>query len=79
MKPEDPVIPPAPSTTDLPFRVFDTLSDEEKQEALQRAEKIPDHPQKLFYGTRVQERLLEQSKQMMQYVEKKILTKSETF
>lgn len=41
MKPEDPVIPPAPSTTDLPFRVFDTLSDEEKQEALQRAEKIP--------------------------------------
>ncbi|WOI41406.1 toxic anion resistance protein [Bacillus altitudinis] len=72
MKPEDPVIPTAPSTTDLPFRVFDTLSDEEKQEALQRAEKIPDHPQKLlFYGTRVQERLLEQSKQMMQYVEKK--------
>lgn len=72
MKPEDPVIPPAPSTTDLPFRVFDTLSDEEKQEALQRAEKIPGHPQKLlFYGTRVQERLLEQSKQMMQYVEKK--------
>lgn len=72
MKPEDPVIPPASSTTDLPFRVFDTLSDEEKQEALQRAEKIPDHPQKLlFYGTRVQERLLEQSKQMMQYVEKK--------
>ncbi|WP_342493234.1 toxic anion resistance protein [Bacillus sp. FSL W7-1346] len=72
MQPEDPVIPPATSTTDLPFRVFDTLSDEEKQEALQRAEKIPDHPQKLlFYGTLVQERLLEQSKQMMQYVEKK--------
>lgn len=72
MKPEDPVTPPSPSTTDLQFRVFDTLSDEEKQEALQRAEKIPDHPQKLlFYGTRVQERLLEQSKQMMQYVEKK--------
>ncbi|AVM22368.1 toxic anion resistance protein [Bacillus pumilus] len=72
MKPEDHVIPSTASTTDLQFRVFDTLSDEEKQKAVQRAKQIPDNPQKLlFYGTRVQERLLEQSQQMMKYVEKK--------
>ncbi|WP_226568083.1 toxic anion resistance protein [Bacillus stratosphericus] len=72
MKPEDQVTPSSASTTDLQFRVFDILSDEEKQEAKQRAEKIPDNPQKLlFYGTRVQERLFEQSQHMMQYVEKK--------
>ncbi|MBD3861543.1 toxic anion resistance protein [Bacillus sp. 28A-2] len=72
MKPEDQATPLPASTTDLQFRVFDTLSDEEKQEAIQRADKIPDHPQKLlFYGTRVQERLLEQSQHMMKYVEKK--------
>lgn len=72
MKPEDPVTPSLASTTGLQFRVFDTLSDEEKQEARQRAEKIPVNPQKLLlYGTRVQGRLLEQSKQIMRYVEKK--------
>ncbi|GLF92503.1 hypothetical protein Saga11_37620 [Bacillus safensis] len=72
MKSEDHVIPSPVSTTDLQFQVFDTLSDAEKQEALQRAKQIPDDPQKLlFYGTRVQERLLEQSQQMMKYVEKK--------
>nr|WGD98233.1 toxic anion resistance protein [Bacillus safensis] len=72
MKPEDHITSSPASTTDLQFRVFDTLSDEEKQEAIQRAEQIPDNPQKLlFYGTRVQERLLEQSQQMMKYVEKK--------
>ncbi|MCC9090540.1 toxic anion resistance protein [Bacillus pumilus] len=72
MKPEDQVTPPSASTIDLQFRVFDTLSDKEKQEAIERAEKIPDNPQKLlFYGTRVQERLLEQSQHMMKYVEKK--------
>lgn len=72
MKPEDHIPTSPASTTDLQFQVFDTLSDEEKQEALQRAEQIPDNPQKLlFYGTRVQERLLEQSQQMMKYVEKK--------
>lgn len=72
MKPEDHITTSSASTTDLQFQVFDTLSDEEKQEALQRAEQIPDNPQKLlFYGTRVQERLLEQSQQMMKYVEKK--------
>ncbi|KEP25223.1 toxic anion resistance protein [Bacillus zhangzhouensis] len=72
MKPEDQVTSASTSTTDLQFRVFDTLSDEEKQEAIHRAEKIPDHPQKLLlYGTRVQERLLEQSQHMMKYVEKK--------
>lgn len=64
------------STTDLQFRVFDTLSDEEKKEAIQRANQIPDNPQKLlFYGTRMQERLLEQSQKMMKYVEKKISIK----
>lgn len=62
MKPEDHIRSSPVSTTDLQFRVFDTLSDEEKQEAIQRAEQIPDNPQKLLlYGTRVQERLLEQS------------------
>lgn len=72
MKPEDHAITPPTSNTDLQFRVFDTLSDEEKKEAVQRAQQIPDNPQKLlFYGTRVQERLLEQSQQMMKYVEKK--------
>ncbi|MFK4008859.1 MULTISPECIES: toxic anion resistance protein [Bacillus] len=72
MKPEDHIRSSTASTTDLQFRVFDTLSDEEKQEAIQRAEQIPDNPQKLlFYGTRVQEQLLEQSQQMMKYVEKK--------
>ncbi|MED5094411.1 toxic anion resistance protein [Bacillus sp. FSL L8-0167] len=72
MKPEDHIPTSSAATTDLQFQVFDTLSDEEKQEALQRAEQIPDNPQKLlFYGTRVQERLLEQSQQMMKYVEKK--------
>ncbi|WP_395894216.1 toxic anion resistance protein [Bacillus safensis subsp. safensis] len=72
MKPEDHITTSSASTTDLQFQVFDTLSDEEKQEVLQRAEQIPDNPQKLlFYGTRVQERLLEQSQQMMKYVEKK--------
>ncbi|WP_169057682.1 toxic anion resistance protein [Bacillus pumilus] len=72
MKPEDHAITPPTPNTDLQFRVFDTLSDEEKKEAVQRAQQIPDNPQKLlFYGTRVQERLLEQSQQMMKYVEKK--------
>ncbi|KAE9881722.1 toxic anion resistance protein TelA, partial [Escherichia coli] len=72
MKPEDHIPTTSASTTDLLFQVFDTLSDEEKQEAIQRAEQIPNNPQKLlFYGTRVQERLLEQSQQMMKYVEKK--------
>ncbi|MED5224814.1 toxic anion resistance protein [Bacillus safensis] len=72
MKQEDHIPTSSTATTDLQFQVFDTLSDEEKQEALQRAEQIPDNPQKLlFYGTRVQERLLEQSQQMMKYVEKK--------
>nr|MDF9460159.1 hypothetical protein [Bacillus pumilus] len=72
MKPEDHATPSPASTTDLQFRVFDTLSDEEKKEAVRRAKQIPDNPQKLlFYGTRVQERLLEQSQQMMKYVEKK--------
>ncbi|WP_353854081.1 toxic anion resistance protein [Bacillus sp. Bos-x628] len=72
MKPEDHITPSLTSTTGLQFRVFDTLSDEEKQEALQRAENIPENQQKLLlYGMRVQQRLLEQSQQMMNYVEKK--------
>ncbi|MCM3037867.1 toxic anion resistance protein [Bacillus pumilus] len=72
MKSEDRATTSPASTTDLQFRLFDTLSDEEKREAVQRAKQIPDNPQKLlFYGTRVQERLLEQSQQMMKYVEKK--------
>lgn len=72
MKPEDRATTSLASNTDLQFRVFDTLSDEEKKEAVQRAQQIPESPQKLlFYGTRVQERLLEQSQQMMKYVEKK--------
>ncbi|MFX0112621.1 toxic anion resistance protein [Bacillus pumilus] len=72
MKPEDRATTSLASNTDLQFRVFDTLSDEEKKEAVQRAQQIPENPQKLlFYGTRVQERLLEQSQQMLKYVEKK--------
>ncbi|MFS0656638.1 toxic anion resistance protein [Bacillus sp. 179-C3.3 HS] len=73
MKPEDLATQPShASTTDLLLQVFDTLSDEEKQEARQRADRLPDNPHKLLlYGTRVQEQLLGQSQQMMQYVEKK--------
>ncbi|MDM5296629.1 toxic anion resistance protein [Bacillus pumilus] len=72
MKPEDLVTPSYTSSTDLPVQVFDTLSDEDKQEARQRAERIPNNQQKLLlYGTRAQERLLVQSQQMMRYVEKK--------
>ncbi|MGE6632348.1 toxic anion resistance protein [Bacillus sp. NPDC077027] len=71
MKPGDQKQSILSSTSDLRFRVIDTLSEEERREALQRVVKVPETRQKLLlYGTRLQQQLLDHSKQMMGYVEK---------